>query len=121
MRISDWSSDVCSSDLDFLCDSFHCTPFHRSSALYPLVERLRRLAGLSADDAPVVALSKLRGVLKGAAGDAEEILRLLAPLFSLAPGEAEAAGEEGHGDLDRLLEILESGRAACRERVGQYG
>src|SRR3546814_623353 len=91
---------------DFLCDSFHCTPFHRSSALYPLVERLRRLAGLSVDDTPVVALSKLRAVLKEAAGDAEEILRLLAPLFSLAPGEAEAAAEEGHGDLDRLLEIL---------------
>src|SRR3546814_3751786 len=27
---------------DFLCHSFHCTPFHRSSTLYPLLERLRR-------------------------------------------------------------------------------
>src|SRR3546814_5590524 len=35
---------------DFLCHSFHCTPFHRSSTLYPLLERLRRLAGLRSEE-----------------------------------------------------------------------
>jgi class 3 adenylate cyclase/predicted ATPase len=91
---------------DFLCHSFHCTPFHRSSALYPLIERLRRLAGLAADDASVIALAKLRSLAKGCAGDPEEILRLVAPLLSLEPGEPEAVGEESQGDLDRLLEVL---------------
>ena len=88
------------------CHTFHCTPFHRSNALFPLIDRLRRLAGLSSDDPPMVALAKLRGLFKGAAGDPEELLRLLAPLFSLDSGEEEAALADGQADMDRLLEIL---------------
>jgi len=92
-------------DQDFVCHSFHCTPFHRSSALFPLIERLRRLSGLASDDAPMVALAKLRGLAKQASGNPEELLRLMAPLFLLDTGEEEALAD-GQADMDRLLELL---------------
>lgn len=88
------------------CHTFHCTPFHRSNALFPLIDRLRRLAGLTSEDPPMVALAKLRGLFKEATGDPEELLRLLAPLFSLENGDEEVALADGQADMDRLLEIL---------------
>lgn len=91
---------------DFLCHSFHCTPFHRSSALFPLIDRLRRVAGLASEDPSMVALAKLRALAKDATGDSDELLRLLAPLFSLDAGDDDAALADGQADMDRLLEIL---------------
>lgn len=91
---------------NFVCHSFYCTPFHRSSALYPLVERVRRLAGLTADDTPAATLDKLRPLSTALSGDREEVLRLIGPLLSLAPAQPERVADEGQGDLDRLLELL---------------
>lgn len=101
----------------FVCLSFHCTPFHRSSALFPLIDRLRREAGLAAGDSPAAALEKLRAVVKNAAGDAEALLRLLVPLFSLDAPEEDNGLADGQADMDLLLELLvREIEAAARQR-----
>src|SRR3546814_12414095 len=91
MRISDWSSDVCSSDLGLL---------HRGAAGLAVLPRLRAsrrqrrpAAGPGAEGRPVPV-----------AGDATD-LRLRRRVR--AAGADRAAGDQ-------------TGRESCRERVGQY-
>src|SRR3546814_4950852 len=97
MRISDWSSDVCSSDLDVVADH-HGAGLGQRSPVH---------------EAQVVAFDVLAEVLEGDAA-----------LGRLAHARAveialHAAGErvEHH---DAGMYIQEIGRASGRERVGQY-
>src|SRR3546814_15646531 len=104
MRISDWSSDVCSSDLS------------------PLAER--RAAALSLDStllAELLGRVELRELLDaGVIEQAERELQRLVP-------DRKAKDLEGVADLLRMLgplttdEVTEQiGRASGRERVCQY-
>ncbi|MGF1593912.1 MAG: AAA family ATPase [Kiloniellaceae bacterium] len=95
--------------------TFHCTPFHRGSALYPFVERLRRLSGLSAEDAPIVGMAKLRRLFSNSALGVDEALRLFAPLLAVKPpGQASAGGAQT--DMDHLLEVLLQETEAMAQR-----
>src|SRR3546814_15543009 len=106
MRISDWSSDVCSSDLDRLV-----------LAVPPL---LGRAAGRVALDDEELGLRRIAFLavrqLAGQRGDVER---------ALAPGQlARLARRLARGGrLDHLADDapgLQIGRASCRERVCQY-
>src|SRR3546814_16827190 len=98
MRISDWSSDVCSSDLG------------------KFLEVLAR--------AMEIALDAMGGV----ALEAEQELKISSRCATLAETEVIALLAEGHGKLDVLAADHASianrphiGRATRGERVGQYG
>src|SRR3546814_3390602 len=104
MRISDWSSDVCSSDLE--------------EAEPPDVERPEVEAGaafqnpLGHDGARPAAGGD---AVEEAAGDEE-----VAELRRLAHDEV-AVGRIGDRSVDELTHAHgEIGRASCRERVCQY-
>src|SRR3546814_15345838 len=107
MRISDWSSDVCSSDLDgFICTAAiaplaaenpaivgHCIAGHCSAE--PGHRRLLALLGLD----PLLSLDMRLGEGSGAAVAANIVRSALA----------------AH---DRMATYI--GRASCRDRVCQY-
>src|SRR3546814_15906741 len=99
MRISDWSSDVCSSDLDQVRGTYVIVvteiPYQVQKS--KLVEQI---AGLI-NDRKLPILADVRDE-----SDAE--LRLV-----LEPRARTVEAEV-------LMESLEIGRASCRERVGQY-
>src|SRR3546814_19198903 len=128
MRISDWSSDVCSSDL----------LFERAAPLGPIVEQRFvaiaecgeiTLAGqprfgfgigmrIALEPAFVdhrrYHLDRPPPVIVGDGIDALAIAQLVA--FRLVAGEAERKQA-----ADRAIEVnVESGRAECRERGGNY-
>src|SRR3546814_3470710 len=116
MRISDWSSDVCSSDLD--------------GGLLPrrrLVEDDQDRRGLPGDDALAVAPLAVAFEDGKAVGKARRHL-LVEEARPLGRGDRRAAGalgaevelQPGHGEGAVAAGRLEIGRASCRERVCQY-
>src|SRR3546814_11221326 len=101
MRISDWSSDVCSSDLE-LVRSPMCAP-NAAVTLNLVKERVNRARGhrIAADEQRMKA-------------------QRLAKLLMLYE-----AGNDGINRTPRLIAgqagaCAQSGRASCRERVCQY-
>src|SRR3546814_9681864 len=118
MRISDWSSDVCSSDLnrsqnDLAFLSAHDNdPFARYEAMQQWMVNLLAAAvtGQSADDAPVIEAVR-RTLMDSALDDA-----FIADVVTL-PSESYLGDQMIVVDPDAIHEI---GRASCRERVCQY-
>src|SRR3546814_10941020 len=105
MRISDWSSDVCSSDLWF--------PFLSADRL--------RISGLSAvqPDTPLALVEKVRGAMRLMAVDQTALALGLAPGLMLADARArvpdlEVADHDSRADQAWLERPI--GRAAWRER-----
>src|SRR3546814_2899763 len=98
MRISDWSSDVCSSDLA-----------NRSGLL-----RSARNDGIT--DAKGISAKHVQGDEAGRT--TPQLFKLRAPLsLDLCPGFASCPA-----DIDvRRVRGDKIGRASCRERVWQYG
>src|SRR3546814_2848515 len=108
MRISDWSSDVCSSDL-CVDHAFQAVDDEEVTLLVVIAE----VAG--AEETLAVALEEdLRGFF-GSVPVAEEDLR---------PGGDDLAGFVGAEFLQSVgiddARVDEIGRASCRERVCQY-
>ena len=66
--------------------SYQCSPYHVSSALYPLINQLERAAGFVPGDAPESRLDKLESLLAQSTERVEHAARLLAALLTL-PGE----------------------------------
>src|SRR3546814_17963562 len=100
MRISDWSSDVCSSDLGF---SSYTTAQIAADAQYDTI--------LAADAKLIVAL--LGANDGGAAGTVGT--------FGAIPGEPVVSETDIDADYAGTKFIqAEIGRASCRERVSQY-
>jgi class 3 adenylate cyclase/tetratricopeptide (TPR) repeat protein len=64
-----------------------CSPFHRNSALHPIVEQLRLLAGIGRDDDDAGKLAKLQALLTRISPGLGDRLALFAELLSIAPGE----------------------------------
>src|SRR3546814_17411459 len=110
MRISDWSSDVCSSDLGF--KTVNDTHGHAVGD-----DVLKTFA--SAASASIRKSDSLCRV----GGDEFIIL-----MTTASPARGYSAAEHLHARLSRIMETLpfdvtcsmEIGRAACRERVCQY-
>src|SRR3546814_17291199 len=110
MRISDWSSDVCSSDLP---------GGRRARARSPGWRRW----GCRASGVFAALLRELRiectlgfvGVL--AAGQRRTVA--FVPAGADMRGQQQVAGQ-GADTVEAVAEVVEIGRASCRERVCQY-
>src|SRR3546814_13954292 len=109
MRISDWSSDVCSSDLQELAQILR-------RALVLGLRLDRRKLGDAVDHPRDIGAEQLPDLLRGGDGILDRIVedrgrdRLVV--------EAEVGQDDR--DLDRVAEIGEIGGASGRERVCQY-
>src|SRR3546814_15602000 len=104
MRISDWSSDVCSSDLlaeDGAADDVADGAVRRAPHL--LQAELLDAALVGGDGRALDADAVLLDGVGGVDGD------LVVGLVALLDGEVV------------VLQVHEIGRASCRERVCQYG
>src|SRR3546814_17716750 len=98
MRISDWSSDVCSSDLAFVTATAAIRHFWKTDDFANDVKRRaellgRRLKAIAATDPDRMSV-KGRGMMQGI--------------------------DVGSGELASVITSAEIGRASCRERVCQY-
>src|SRR5208282_1613439 len=60
-----------------------CSPQHTDSALYPIINRMERAAGLARDDKPQTKLDKLDAMLAQSSTSAEDAA-LFAEMLSLA-------------------------------------
>ena len=67
--------------------SHFCSPFHQSSALYPIVGLLERAAGLSGEDPPERQLDKLEAMIGLATTDVGAVAPLLADLLAIPAGD----------------------------------
>src|SRR3546814_12840139 len=126
MRISDWSSDVCSSDLDHgIYKEAQCCVLDRrsdlSEGLRPALEVWAHVQSLPEPGFAVIALGK-----RDVASDAG----LPVPLKRYQPGADSIAGQDLAGckvtavmDQHAFMPVApggEIGRASCGERVCEY-
>jgi len=96
---------------------YQCSPHHTNSAFHPVIQRLRRAAGIADDDAESVKLDKLEDLLVPTGGNDPAVLPLFAALLSLS-------GEDRLGPLDltpqqlrhRTIEALIDQLLALTER-----
>jgi predicted ATPase len=70
---------------------FRGSPYHTHSALYPVIEHVRRVVRLDRDDPPETALDKLERALQGSHFLREEVIPLLAALLSVSLPEGSYA------------------------------
>ncbi|HSA80462.1 MAG TPA: AAA family ATPase, partial [Geminicoccaceae bacterium] len=63
--------------------ALRCSPYHTNSALYPVIEHFRRLAGWQSEDAVAERVAKLEAMLGGFDSPLAETAPLLASLLSL--------------------------------------
>ena len=63
-----------------------CSPYHATSALYPVIQRLTRVAGLAPSDDAAARAEKLEGLLSQYGEDAAEVGPVYAELLSLDLG-----------------------------------
>jgi predicted ATPase len=84
---------------------YQCSPFHSRSALHPVLEQMRRGAGIEDADPAELKLAKLETVLALATGQVEEAVLLLAPLLSIPI--------DGHGPPPQLS------AERRRQRIGE--
>ena len=71
----------------------HGSPYHGSTPFHPLIELLRRSAGLERSDAPAARLRKLEALLARLGLDADQHMPILAALLSLEDSGKYAAPE----------------------------
>src|SRR3546814_17897021 len=110
MRISDWSSDVCSSDL--LGETAIVSSFGAESAV------LLHLVSRAAPDMPVLFLDTGKHFPETLAYRDELAAKLNLNIVNLTPDAAELEATDAT-EL-RWSYAPEIGRASCRERVCQY-
>ncbi len=63
--------------------TYHCSPYHTNSALYPVISHLQRLWRWEREDTPIEKLDKMEETLRTTSLPLKEIVPLFAPLFSL--------------------------------------
>ena len=99
---------------------YHGSPYHTNSALFPVLDQLRRAAGFGHEEAPEVKLAKLQALLGLAVADAEPVIPLVAEHLAIPTGEryphAEVAPEQKKAKtFQALLAQLEGhGRKTAR-------
>ncbi len=86
---------------------YQCSPYHTNSAFYPIIQRLERAAGFTADDDVKSRLDKLEALLRQASKDIDTDAPLFAALLSL-PGEHRYGALElsPQQQRDRTIEAL---------------
>src|SRR5262245_29653572 len=65
------------------CVGFRCSPYHTHSALYPVIEHVKRVLRLDRYDSPETTLDKLERALQGLRLPQAEVIPLLAALLSV--------------------------------------
>src|SRR3546814_19603805 len=110
MRISDWSSDVCSSDLALFLLALFFSPLATSIPGYATAPALVFVACLMARGLSEIDWEDMTEYAPGL------VTALAMPLtYSIAHGIA-------FGFIPyAAIKLLQIGRASCRERVGPYG
>ncbi len=66
---------------------YQCSPYHRESPLYPVIQQLHHAFDLQPGDSDEARLDKLEAGLRRATQRVEEIAPLFASLLSIAPGK----------------------------------
>src|SRR3546814_3651303 len=114
MRISDWSSDVCSSDLGAM-------PFTRfADSPEPLALILREMGkGQVARIVAIAAVIALPTVLLGFLYGQSRIFLVMARDGFLPQGLAQISRRGTPARITAVTALLEIGSASCRERGGQ--
>ncbi len=64
---------------------YHCSPYHRDSALYPFVQQFERAAGIAPQEDPEAKLEKLEKLLGLAVDRMNEVAPLIASMLSIPP------------------------------------
>src|SRR3546814_985814 len=112
MRISDWSSDVCSSDLDSVA-AMHADRERRHDDAVPVV--LGDVLGLDDELAGLAPLGQaclhraLRSLVPAIAGP--HGLQITEPAHIALPAGSDAVSQPVFLALDRLAELMQIGRA----------
>ena len=83
-----------------------CSPYHRNTALHPVIRHLAEAAGFSADDDVALKRDKLRATLSAARPLADGAFRLLAELLGLNDGAEPAADMTAVQQKRALMEVL---------------
>ena len=87
--------------------SHYCAPHHTNSALHPVIDLLRRGAGLARDDPPSQQLAKLETLLAETTDELDEVVPLLAHLLSIpTDGRYAALDLSPERQKQRTLEVL---------------
>src|SRR3546814_11874955 len=110
MRISDWSSDVCSSDLTVACDQ---VLLGNRGLLVEDVEQVEEELELADRQFPRVLGADVEGVVRRPGFTAHRTRH--------DPGIGDAAALVRHVDHFRPVSAVTIGRAYGREEVGQVG
>jgi class 3 adenylate cyclase/predicted ATPase len=92
-----------------------CSPYFKSSALYPFAEMLRAQLDLAAEDEPPRQLERLRGALAAHFGEATEAVPLIAQLVGIPPSAGYAP--PGLHPLTQKQKTLEAMLAVLRVRA----
>src|SRR3546814_12930657 len=119
MRISDWSSDVCSSDLAIAGKSAPVagrSARGRSARTRPTVPRRMKESGVNPGEDPRwhAALNAMRHGAKAVPDDPELMIAGM-------QGLADVIVQLDDALMDEQMAVLKIGRALLRERVCQYG
>src|SRR3546814_680331 len=107
MRISDWSSDVCSSDLHLVANAFN-----------DLVQFIDALANQAAGFVSRAPADEVAVILESVTGKAEIAVDLVK--FQVCLDDRAGAVDPAISALQCISQLGEIGRASCRERVCQY-
>lgn len=93
-------------DQDYACMRYCCSPYHRDSALYPIITQLEHAAAFGRDDTLEEKLSKLEAVL-APARPSEEDMALIADLLSLdANGRLPALTFSSQRKKEKTFDLL---------------
>jgi tetratricopeptide (TPR) repeat protein len=95
---------------------YHGSPYHTNSALFPILDQLRRAAGFGHDDAPELKLAKLEALLVLAVPDPKSAIPLMAENLAIPAGDRylppELAPEQKRAQMFQALVAQLEGLAA---------
>jgi class 3 adenylate cyclase/tetratricopeptide (TPR) repeat protein len=95
---------------------YQCSPYHTNSTLYPIIERVERLAGFGREDTPEQKLDKLHALLAGSDAQIDEAVSLFAALLSLPADSYPALKLSPQKQKEKTLEALVSQIEALAHR-----
>lgn len=94
--------------------AYYCSPFHRSSALYPVLQNLRRSLQLQTQTTGELSLTQLRDGLLALGVQRDDHMRALATLLDVEMSQADKQGMNPHLKVDLFDAIITMLKHACR-------